>query len=347
MIVLGIETSCDETAVALLRHDKRRWTLLSNKIASQEEIHTPYGGIVPELASRRHIEILRPMVEKTLEEANTPLNKIDGISVTHAPGLVGSLLVGLSFAKSLALGLQIPFIGVSHLEGHLNAPFLEHPGIPYPHIALVVSGGHTALYWVKQFGTYQFLGGTRDDAAGEAFDKTAKLLGLGYPGGPAIDRLAKEGNPRAIKFPRPKLPDYDFSFSGLKTAVRKVIEGKNGQPTQDHQLLMDLCASFQEAVIDHLTQKTMLAAKKKQVKAVLLTGGVACNSRLKEKLSESCRRATLKFFHPSPLFCTDNAAMIAYTGGHYLLQGKSSPMNLNALASLDLKNVKGAYGSCC
>lgn len=319
MIVLGIETSCDETAVAVLDLDKKgRAKILSNLIASQHEIHLPYGGIFPELASRRHIEVLRPMVEEGLKTAGVNQKKLDGIAVTHAPGLVGSLLVGLSFAKAYAFGLQIPFIGVNHLEGHLNAPFLEGPKIPYPQIGLVVSGGHTALYFIRKFGDYRFLGGTLDDAAGEAFDKVAKVLGLGYPGGPEIDRLARQGNPAAVKFPKPRTKGYDFSFSGLKTAVK--LRGGEGE-TQD------VCASFQEIVVDVLIEKTLAAAKAKRCKNIVVTGGVACNSRLREKMKAR--------FAP-PEFCTDNAAMIAYVGGRRLMEGERSPLSLNAVASLPL-----------
>ncbi|MBI2081999.1 MAG: tRNA (adenosine(37)-N6)-threonylcarbamoyltransferase complex transferase subunit TsaD [Deltaproteobacteria bacterium] len=339
MIILGIETSCDETSVAILNMKIRRGDrpvaptikILSNLIASQDEVHTPYGGIVPELASRRHIEILEPMVREALKRANLKLSGLNGIAVTHMPGLVGSLLVGLSFAKSLAFSLQIPFIGVSHLEGHLNAPFLENPKISYPQIGLIVSGGHTALYEIKKFGDYRLLGGTRDDAAGEAFDKVAKILGLGYPGGPFIDRLAREGNPEAVKLPKPKLPRYDFSFSGLKTAVKNLTHDAR---RKTH----DVCASFQETVVDHLIEKTIAAAKNRRCRHVILSGGVACNSRLKEKLGASLKKSGRHLWFPSPKFCTDNAAMIAYTGGRYLLQGKSSPLDLNAYANVDLKS---------
>ena len=320
MIIMGIETSCDETAVAVLEMGKKT-KILSNLIASQHEIHLPYGGIFPELASRRHIEVIRPMVEEALKQAGVAQSKLEGIAVTHAPGLVGSLLVGLSFAKAYAYGLGIPFIGVNHLEGHLNAPFLEHPKISYPQIGLVVSGGHTALYFIRKFGDYQFLGGTRDDAAGEAFDKVAKMLGLGYPGGPIIDKKAKEANPDAVKFSKPKMKGYDFSFSGLKTAVKTM---------KDPPPVPDLCASFQETVVDILMEKTLAAAKAKKCKNILVTGGVACNSRLKEKMKTA--------YFASPIFCTDNAAMIAYVGGRYLQMGQRSPLSLNAVANLSLRN---------
>ena len=345
MLLLGIESSCDETAAAVLEMSAPRrggvpppgrgnraptTKILSNLIASQHEIHAPYGGIFPELASRRHIEVIRPLVEDALKEAGVPQEKLDGIAVTCAPGLVGSLLVGLSFAKAYAFGLGIPFVGVSHLEGHLNAPILEHPGIGYPHIGLVVSGGHTALYLVKRFGDYQFLGGTRDDAAGEAFDKVAKILGLGYPGGPLVDKKASEGNPSAVKFPKPKMKGHDFSFSGLKTAVKQVVVKSPSLSIED------ICASFQETVVTILTEKTLAAAKNRRCKTVLITGGVACNSRLRTKLTDEAQRQGKKAYFASPILSTDNAAMIAYVGGRTLMMGKHSPLSLNAVANLPL-----------
>ncbi|MBI2982343.1 MAG: tRNA (adenosine(37)-N6)-threonylcarbamoyltransferase complex transferase subunit TsaD, partial [Deltaproteobacteria bacterium] len=375
--------SCDETAIAILKMKRGRpaphFKLLANLIASQEEVHTPYGGIVPELASRRHIEVLEPMTREALKRADLKLSDLNGIAVTHMPGLVGSLLVGLSFAKGLAFGLKSPFIGVSHLEGHLNAPFLENRKISYPQIGLIVSGGHTALYEIKKFGDYRLLGGTRDDAAGEAFDKVAKLLGLGYPGGPIIDRLAKEGNPDAVKLPKPKLPRYDFSFSGIKTAVKRITGAEgywqidrgssrsrsqqqasgivNGESAVDQTAAIEpsgstvpqgelamsfsipnICSSFQETVVDHLVEKTIAAAKNRRCRHVILSGGVACNSRLREKLGLALKKSGRHLWYPSPKFCTDNAAMIAYTGGRYLLEGRSSPLDLNAFANVDLKS---------
>ena len=339
MIVLGIETSCDETAVAVLEMGKRTKTL-SNLIASQHEIHAPYGGIFPELASRRHIEVLKPLVEKALKEAGVPREKINGVAVTNAPGLVGALLVGLSFAKAYAFGLGVPFIGVNHLEGHLNAPFLNDPKIRYPHIGMIVSGGHTALYLVKKFGEYQFLGGTRDDAAGEAFDKVAKILGLGYPGGPAIDRLAKDGNPIAVKFPKPRLKGYDFSFSGLKTAVKNRIPPHPPLTLRGGDVVIpDICASFQETVVDILIEKTLAVAKNRRCKTVLVTGGVACNSKLREKMGKAARNSQITAHFASPVLSSDNAAMIAYVGGRYLAIGRQSPLSLNAFASLNLRKI--------
>ncbi len=340
MIILAIETSCDETAVAVLDIEKGKKNfppkfpktkILSNLIASQHDIHGPYGGIFPELASRRHIEVIRPMVEDALKAAKIAPKKLSGVAVTNAPGLVGALLVGLSFAKAYAMGLGIPFIGVNHLEGHLNAPLLAHEKIPYPHLGLVVSGGHTALYLVKKFGEYRYLGGTRDDAAGEAFDKVAKLLDLGYPGGPVVDKTAKAGNPKAIKFPTPKLPAYEFSFSGLKTFTRQLIE-KNAHS------VADVCASFQEAVVDVLVEKTLAAAKAYRCPSIVLTGGVACNSRLRTKMTEAALKAKKKAYIAPPVYCTDNASMIGYVGGRYLLQGKSSSLTLNAVANMGFMN---------
>jgi N6-L-threonylcarbamoyladenine synthase len=340
MIVLGIESSCDETAVAVLELGKGNFPsvrILSSLIASQDDVHLPYGGVFPELASRRHIEVIGPLVTEGLKKAGVTSKRLDGIAVTSTPGLVGSLLVGLSFAKSYAYGLGIPFIGVNHLEGHLNAPFLEHPKIPYPQIGLVVSGGHTALYWIKKFGDYGFLGGTRDDAAGEAFDKVAKILGLGYPGGPLIDKLARTGNPTAVKFPKPKLPAYDFSFSGLKTAVRQLEQRQRSVEGTPRVPIKDIAASFQETVIDALIEKTLAAAKAKRAKSIVVTGGVACNSRLREKLAAMTEKTSRRGYFASPIFCTDNAAMIAYVGGRKFLAGESSPLSLNAVANLSLK----------
>ncbi len=338
MIVLGIETSCDETAVAVLKLGKDV-KILSNLIASQHEIHGPYGGIFPELASRRHVEVIRPMVEEALKEAGIDQKKIEGIAVTHAPGLVGSLLVGLSFAKAYALGLHIPFIGVNHLEGHLNAPFLVHKKIPYPQIGLIVSGGHTALYFIKAFGNYQYLGGTRDDAAGEAFDKVAKILGLGYPGGPLIDKMAKEGNSKSIKFPKPRLPGYELSFSGIKTFARSFLSpptplNLRGVPQAGD--ISNICASFQETVVDCLVEKTLAAAKNKKCRSIIVTGGVACNSRLRTKMEEAAKTVKKITYFAPPIFCTDNAAMIAYVGGRYLQTGISSPLSLNAISNASI-----------
>ncbi|MDO8644915.1 MAG: tRNA (adenosine(37)-N6)-threonylcarbamoyltransferase complex transferase subunit TsaD [bacterium] len=355
MVILGIESSCDETAAAVISEDGRKIRIHSNIIASQHEIHQKYGGIVPELASRRHMELILPIIEEALKQAGMKFEDLDGIAVTHTPGLVGSLLVGLQVAKSLAFSLKIPFIGVSHLEGHLYAPLLENPTLDYPYIGLLVSGGNTALYHVKKFGDYDFLGGTRDDAAGEAFDKVAKLLGLGYPGGPIIDKMAKGGNPKAIRFTKGKIKGhpFDFSFSGLKTAVQRYVNATGGDGssprdrssrtqlegmpvdrTRPRALVADLCASFQETVMEDLVEKTRLAAKKLKIRNSAVTGGVACNSSLRAKMPEA--------FFPSPLLCTDNAVMIAAVGLHLLKEGRRSPWNLNALANQDIRlNERG------
>ena len=336
MRVLSIETSCDDTGAAVVVDGKK---ILSNIVSSQISIHQKYGGVVPELASRRHIESIIPIVHEALETARMSLRDIDGIAVTHGPGLVGSLLVGLSFAKSIAFATGIPFVGVNHIEGHLFAIFLEESAPSFPFVGLVVSGGHTSLYRVDGFGKYTRLGQTRDDAAGEAFDKVAKLLGLGYPGGPIIDELSKRGEARAIRFPRPFLGknSFDFSFSGLKTAVVNYV--KSHSPPADgypEDLLCDLVASFQEAVVEVLVKKTFQAAQVQKVKRVVLAGGVASNSRLRERMGEEASQLNISLYIPSPSFCTDNAAMVGVVGSYYLKKGVRSPYSLNAFSSLPL-----------
>ena len=332
LTVLGIESSCDETAACVLRlGDGNATEILAQQVASQHEVHRPHGGIVPELASRQHLQVLAPMVQATMAESGCSLADLDGIVATSRPGLLGSLLVGLSYAKALAWSLDKPFVGVSHLAGHLNAPFLENPAITYPHTALLVSGGHTALYHCKAFGDYELIGATRDDAAGEAFDKVAKLLELGYPGGPIIDRLAKEGDPTTQQFPRGQVRGrpLDFSFSGVKTAVRYHLDKRSGVPLEDAEV-KDVCASFQEAVVDALIAKTLAAAEHCGDKTILLTGGVACNSRLREKLQQAAEAVGLTCIVSSPPLCTDNAVMIAYTGAQHLARGERSGWDLNA-----------------
>ncbi len=336
MRLLAIETSCDDTGAAVLRNGRE---VLSNIVSSQISIHQKYGGIVPELASRKHIESIVPIVTEALETAKVTLKEIDGIAVTQGPGLVGSLLIGLSFAKSVAFAAGLPIVGVNHIEAHLSAIFLEADPPPFPFVGLVVSGGHTSLFRMDGFGKYKRLGQTRDDAAGEAFDKVAKLLGLGYPGGPIIDELSKTGDPKAIRFPRPVLSrnSLDFSFSGLKTAVVNYVKGRPEPPGgYSEQLLKDIVSSFQEAVVDVLLRKTLQAAQHQGLKRIVLSGGVAANQRLRERMEEEASRQKLKVYLPSPSFCTDNAAMVGVVGYEYLKRGIRSPLSLNAFSNLPL-----------
>jgi N6-L-threonylcarbamoyladenine synthase len=329
MLVLGVETSCDDTAAAVLRDGR---VLLANVVSSQDHIHSPYGGVVPELASRQHVRNIVPIVDAALQQAGVALKDLDGIAVTYGPGLVGSLLVGLSMVKGLSFRWGIPYVGVNHLEAHLLAIHLEQE-VPFPYIALIASGGHTLLYNVKEFGSYVHLGGTRDDAAGEAYDKVAKMMGLGYPGGRAIDHLAKEGNRKAIAFPRARIKQgsYEFSFSGIKTAVWHYLKV---EPWENQSA--DIAASFQEAVVDMLLKPTFEAATTQGVSRIVLAGGVAANSRLREKMKEKADREGLQVFFPSPRFCTDNGAMIALVGHHSLQRGRRSDARLNADAALAL-----------
>ncbi|MCK5254829.1 MAG: tRNA (adenosine(37)-N6)-threonylcarbamoyltransferase complex transferase subunit TsaD [Deltaproteobacteria bacterium] len=335
MIVLGIESSCDETAAAVVEDGKN---ILSNVVSSQVAFHKKYGGVVPEIASRKHVETIVPVIRESLDKAGLTLNEIEGIAVTRGPGLVGSLLIGISLAKSIAYVKNLPLIGVNHLEGHLNAVFLEEKDLEFPFVGLVVSGGHTNLYHVKARGDYIFLGQTRDDAAGEAFDKVAKLLGLGYPGGVIIDKMAKEGNAAAINFPRALIAkdSFDFSFSGIKTAVLRYVKRQEGKIDDGHK--NDIVASFQEAVVDVLVTKVIRAAKKCTVDKVSLAGGVAANTRLREKIAEQAGKGDIRAFIPSPHLCTDNAAMIAAVGDYYLEKGITSPLTLNASSRLPIGN---------
>jgi N6-L-threonylcarbamoyladenine synthase len=309
MLTLGIETSCDETSLAVIEDGRK---ILSNIIFSQA-IHTEFGGVVPEVASREHLKIIIPVYRHALEKAGVTLEKINIIAATMGPGLVGPLLVGLSFAKGLSFAADIPFVAVNHIEGHLAANILEHPELDQHHLTLVVSGGHTMLVEVQEFGKYEILGRTKDDAAGEAFDKVAKLMGLGYPGGAELDKLAQQGNPKYFRFPRAVMKeDYQFSYSGLKTAVALYLDKLSRDEFENHKA--DIAASFQEAVVDVLVKKTVKAAREKKIRDVTLSGGVAANSRLRERMKKELERQHKRLFYPSLTLCTDNAAMIAAAG---------------------------------
>jgi N6-L-threonylcarbamoyladenine synthase len=327
MLVLGIESSCDETAAAVLQDGHK---LLSNVIASQIRIHEKYGGVVPEIASRKHVEVIVPVVLEALERAGVTLDAIEGISVTRGPGLVGSLLVGLSMAKALAMARGIPFVGVNHLEGHVASAFLAEDKPAFPFVALVVSGGHTNIYVVEDFDRMRLVGQTRDDAAGEAFDKAAKLLDIGYPGGVVIDRLAKTGNPSAVSFPRSMKDSLEFSFSGVKTALLTYTK-KLGRPLAEGEI-PDVVASYQEAIVDVLVEKTLRAAEMHSIGRVAVVGGVAANSRLRTRFREDAEKKGIQVTIPPPVFCTDNAAMIAVVGHHFLTRGRNDPFYLNALS---------------
>jgi N6-L-threonylcarbamoyladenine synthase len=316
MHILAIETSCDETSASVVKDGS---VILSNVISSQIDIHKKYGGVVPELASRMHLEMINPVIAEALLQAKLNIEDIDALAVTRGPGLVGSLLVGIMAAKTLASLYRKPLIPVNHIEGHIYANFLEHPGLQAPFLALVISGGHTELVRQRGYDSWTILGRTRDDAAGEAYDKVAKLLKLGYPGGPIIDKLAKIGDPGAVKFPRPYLPGtYDFSFSGLKTAVVNFV---SKQSAINQRLRTNIAASFQQAVIEVLANKTLDTARKLKMKRVVLAGGVAANSALRALFTEKIKNTGLKLYFPSPVLCTDNAAMIG-CAAYYNVQGK-------------------------
>ena len=336
MLVLAVETSCDDTGAAVILDGRK---ILSNVASSQIPVHQKYGGVVPELASRKHIESIVPIVTDALETAKVTLKEIDVIAVTQGPGLVGSLLVGLSFAKSMAFAAGLPFIGVNHIEAHLSAIFLEEKPPRFPFMGLVVSGGHTSLFRMDGFGKVARFGQTRDDAAGEAFDKVAKLLGLGYPGGPIIDELSKAGNPKAIRFPRAVLSksSFDFSFSGVKTAVVNYTKTHPEPPGgYSKDFIKDVVSSFQEAVVEVLVKKTVRAAQHQGLKRIVLSGGVAANQRLRQRIKEESIDQKLKVYLPSPSFCTDNAAMVGVVGYEYLKRGIRSPFSLNAFSNLPL-----------
>ena len=333
MTILGIETSCDETAAAVYGDSG----LMSNVIASQA-IHQPFGGVVPELASRMHIQLIVPIVKKAVGDAKASISDIDGIAVTYGPGLVGSILVGLNFAKALAYSQRLPWVGVNHIEGHIFANFVHRNNLEPPFVVLIISGGHTQLVYVKQLGVYQILGKTRDDAAGEAYDKVAKMMNLGYPGGPIIDKLAETGDENFVEFPRAMRSEdnFDFSFSGLKTAVLYYLQRLDRKAAAEH--INDIVASFQAALVDVLIEKTIHAAKKMKTKSIALAGGVACNSYLRKKMELRAEREGLKLFVPSPILCTDNAAMIACAGFFKLQNGEKSSYNLSPKPTLMLNS---------
>jgi N6-L-threonylcarbamoyladenine synthase len=326
MIVLGIESSCDETAAAIVKDGK----IFSNIIASQIAVHSPYGGVVPEIASRKHIEAINPVIKQALNDANLTLQEIEGIAVTRGPGLIGSLLIGLSTAKALAFALNIPLVGVNHLEGHIAAAFLAEKVPVIPFLALVVSGGHTSTYLAKHYHDFQLIGQTRDDAAGEAFDKAAKLLNLGYPGGVVIDKMSKGADPHAVAFPRAMKDSSDFSFSGLKTSLLTILK-KRGRDFSEKEL-PDVVASYQEAIVDVLVEKTIKAAKDNGVNRIVICGGVAANSRLRERFLADTSAQNMELFIPPVILCTDNAAMIAAIGEIMLKNGRRDSMALNAVS---------------
>lgn len=331
--ILAIESSCDETAAAVIRNGRE---VMSNIIYSQIALHTEYGGVVPEIASRKHIEKINQVIESALEEAKTTLDDIDAIAVTYGPGLVGALLVGVSCAKALAFAKEKPLIGVHHIEGHISANYIENKDLKPPFACLVVSGGHSHLVVVEDYGKYRILGRTRDDAAGEAFDKVARAIGLGYPGGPKIDRVAKEGNPEAIHFPRAKVDgnEYDFSFSGLKSAVLNYL---NQMEMKGEEIVVaDVAASFQKAVVDVLVDHSIDALKKNGLNKFAIAGGVASNSSLRNAFENRCKEEGIEFYHPSPVYCTDNAAMIGVAGYYEYIAGKRSSYDLNAVPALKL-----------
>lgn len=335
-LVLGIESSCDDTSVALLEEG----VLLRAHLIAAQDVHKLYGGVVPELASRAHLELLPRLVEQAFREAGCASGDVDGVAVTHAPGLVGSLVVGVAFAKAWSWAARVPMVGVNHIEAHLHSASVEHGEGPRPSVALIVSGGHTELVLVRGFGDYVWLGSTLDDAAGEAYDKVAKRLGLGFPGGPIVDRLSAAGRADAFAFPRPLLdrPGLDFSFSGLKTAVSTALDPL-GPPPYAEALVADVCASFQSAVVDVLVTKAMRALEATGARALDLGGGVACNRALRAALATACAARGVALRVPSPRLCADNAAMIAWVGARKLALGQVSPPDLDAIASLEASGL--------
>ena len=331
--ILAIESSCDETAAAVVVDGR---DVRSNVISSQIDLHTLYGGVVPEIASRKHIEKINQVIEEALAKAEMTLDDIDAIAVTYGPGLVGALLVGVAEAKAISFARNIPLIGVHHIEGHISANYIENKELEPPFLCLVVSGGHTHLVRVADYGKYEILGKTRDDAAGEAFDKVARAIGLGYPGGPKIEKAAHEGNPDAIAFPRAKVAAgmYDFSFSGLKSAVLNYLNGAKMKGEEVNAA--DVAASFQKSVIDVLVDHAMHAVDEYGMDKFAIAGGVASNATLRKAMEEACEKKGVKFYHPSPILCTDNAAMIGAAGYYDYLAGKRAGMDLNAVPNLKL-----------
>jgi len=330
-LILGIETSCDETAVAVVRGREKVADILSSQI----DLHKPYGGIVPELACRRHIEAIGPLLTELLYRANCSLTQLDAIAVTVGPGLVGALLVGVAFAKSLAYALHIPLLAIHHLEGHISAVFLEHNDIPFPAVALVVSGGHTNLYKMPKYSEYHLLGKTLDDAAGEALDKGARLMGYEYPGGPVIDRLAKQGNAEKYPFTMPNREGLNFSFSGVKTALRQIIQ-REDKIKDDLSFHSDIAASYQKVIIESLVVKSIRALKQENAKSMIVVGGVAANSLLRQRMQEEGERLGFAVYIPSTHYCTDNAAMIAMAGIAHLERGNFAPIDISPNPSLAL-----------
>ena len=332
-LILAIESSCDETAASVVKNGR---CVLSNIISSQIAIHTLYGGVVPEIASRKHIEKINQVVEAALKEADVTLDDIDAIGVTYGPGLVGALLVGVAEAKAIAYAKKKPLVGVHHIEGHVSANYIEHPDLEPPFLCEIISGGHTHLVIVKDYGSFEILGRTRDDAAGEAFDKVARAIGLGYPGGPKIDKLAKEGNPHAIDFPRAHMEDapYDFSFSGVKSAVLNHLNKcrMTGEPIVE----ADIAASFQQAVVDVLVDNAIRAAKDYHMDRLAIAGGVASNGALRAAMEASCEKEGIRFYRPSPIFCTDNAAMIGVAAYYEYQKVTRHGWDLNAVPNLKL-----------
>lgn len=331
--ILAIESSCDETAAAVVENGRK---VLSNVISSQIELHKLYGGVVPEIASRKHIEKVNQVIQAALEEADVTLDEIDAIGVTYGPGLVGALLVGVAEAKAIAFAKGLPLVGVHHIEGHISANYIEHPDLEPPFMSLVVSGGHTHLVSVEDYGVYKILGRTRDDAAGEAFDKVARAIGLGYPGGPKIDALSKQGDPHAITFPKAHVADapLDFSFSGVKSAVLNYInscemKGESFEPA-------DIAASFQEAVVEVLVEHSMAAVDMYGVDKFAIAGGVAANQGLRQAMKATCEKKGIRFYYPSPIFCTDNAAMIGAAAYYDYIAGERADFSLNAIPNLKL-----------